>query len=238
MAEPMPLVLVPGLLCTERLFRPQAEALAGRAAVSVADTTAFDNVGDAAAALLAAAPPRFALGGLSMGGYVCFEVLRRAPERVVGLALMDTSARPDGAEQVARRKDLIALARRGRFKGVTSQLLPMLIHPDRLADAELTGAIFAMAEAVGRDAFIRQQTAIMARPDSRPDLPGIACPTLVVVGADDRITPPAIAEEMAGAIPGARLAPIAQCGHVSTLEQPAAVNAALRDWLAGLPAAM
>jgi pimeloyl-ACP methyl ester carboxylesterase len=205
MPDRIPLILAPGLLCTARLFQPQAEGLADFASVAVADTTRFDNVGDAAAAILAAAPPRFALGGLSMGGYVAFEVLRRAPERVRGLALIDTSARPDTSEQIARRTDLIALAQRGTFKGVTAQLLPMLIHPDRLDDEALTGIIFEMAEAVGQEAFIRQQKAIMARPDSRPVLPNIGCPTLVLVGADDRLTPPAIAREMAAALPGAIL---------------------------------
>jgi pimeloyl-ACP methyl ester carboxylesterase len=231
MPDRIPLILVPGLLCTARLFQPQADDLADIASVAVADTTPFDNVGDAAAAILAAAPARFALGGLSMGGYVAFEVLRRAPQRVAALALIDTSARPDTPEQIARRKDLIALTRRGTFKGVTAQLLPMLIHPDRLDDAALTGIIFEMAEAVGQDAFIRQQQAIMARPDSRPDLPGIRCPTLILVGEDDRLTPPAIAREMADAIPGAMLETIADCGHVASLERPEAVNAALRRWL-------
>jgi pimeloyl-ACP methyl ester carboxylesterase len=231
MPDRIPLILAPGLLCTDRLFQPQASGLADIASVAVADTTPFDNVGDAAAAILSAAPPRFALGGLSMGGYVAFEVLRRAPERVRGLALIDTSARPDTPEQIARRTDLIALARRGTFKGVTAQLLPMLIHPDRLEDEALTGIIFEMAEAVGQEAFVRQQQAIMARPDSRPDLAGIRCPTLVLVGEDDRLTPPAIAREMADAIPGAILETIPDCGHVASLEQPEAVNAALRRWL-------
>jgi pimeloyl-ACP methyl ester carboxylesterase len=158
-------------------------------------------------------------------------VLRRAPERVRGLALIDTSARPDTPEQIARRTDLIALARRGTFKGVTAQLLPMLIHPDRLEDEALTGIIFEMAEAVGQEAFVRQQQAIMARPDSRPDLAAIRCPTLILVGEDDRLTPPAIAREMADAIPGAILETIPDCGHVASLEQPEAVNAALRRWL-------
>lgn len=234
MPDRIPLILVPGLLCTARLFQPQADGLSDIASVAVADTTPFDNVGDAAAAILAAAPPRFALGGLSMGGYVAFEVLRRAPDRVRGLALIDTSARPDTPEQIARRTDLIALARRGTFKGVTAQLLPMLIHPDRLHDEALTGVIFEMAEAVGQEAFIRQQKAIMARPDSRPVLSNIGCPTLVLVGADDRLTPPAIAREMADAIPGAVLETIPDCGHVSSIERPEAVNAALRRWLAAM----
>lgn len=189
-----------------------------------------------AASILAEAPPRFALGGLSMGGYVAFEILRQAPERVVGLALMDTSARADTPEQVQRRKDFIALAQRGKFKGVTPQLLPMLVHKDRLEDPTITEVVFDMAETVGKDAFIRQQKAILGRPDSRADLPGIRCPTTVIVGRDDLLTPPAIAEEMANNLPDAKLTVVERCGHLSTLEQPEAVNAALRRWLGRLAA--
>lgn len=231
MPDRIPLILVPGLLCDERLFAPQVDALSGLADIAIADTTPFDSVAASAAAILAHAPRRFALGGLSMGGYVAFEILRQAPERVLGLALLDTSARPDSPEQIQRRTDFIALAERGKFKGVTPQLLPMLVHKDRLNDTALTNVVFGMAEAVGKDAFIRQQCAIMARPDSRPLLPAIRCPTLVVVGRDDLITPPAIAEEMADAIPDANLVTIKWCGHLSSLEQPEAVSDALTAWL-------
>ena len=135
-------------------------------------------------------PERFALAGLSMGGYVCFEVLRRAPERVQRLALLDTKADPDSEAQTGRRRDLIALAERGQFKGVTPRLLPLLIHEARLEEAPLTElVIMDMAEAVGKAGFLRQQQAIMGRPDSRPLLVRIACPTLVLCGRQDRLTP-------------------------------------------------
>lgn len=225
-----PLVLLPGLLCDDRLFRPQVEALAGRP-VTVADLTLDDDVAAMADRVLGGAPERFALAGLSMGGYAAFAILRRAPGRVTRLALLDTQAAPDTPEASARRRDLIALAGRGAFKGVAPRLLPSLIHPDRLNDHELTTTIRGMAASVGQAAFVRQQTAIMARPDSRPDLGRIACPTLILAGRDDVLTPRAAQEAMAGAIPGADLVLLGRCGHLSTLERPDAVTRQLLAWL-------
>jgi pimeloyl-ACP methyl ester carboxylesterase len=167
-----------------------------------------------------------------MGGYVAQEVLRLAPERVQRLALLDTSARPDTEEQRSRRRGLIELAQKGHFKGVTPKLLPLLIHSSRLDDEALTATVTGMAERVGPDAFLRQQKAIMGRPDFRPDLPQIACPILVLCGRDDALTPLDRHKEIAAAIPGAQLVVIDGCGHLSTLEKPAEVNAALRTWLA------
>lgn len=232
MAEKIPLVLLPGLLCDRALWRAQTEGLADVAEPWVADLTRDDSMVAMARRVLDAAPPRFALAGLSMGGYVAQQVVREAPERVTRLALLDTSARTDTPEQRQRRLDLIALAERGEFKGVSDRLLPVFVHPDRLGDAALTGAIKEMTQRVGKDAFLRQQKAIMGRIDSRPSLPRIACPTLVLVGREDVLTPPERHEEIAGLIPGARLETIEHCGHMSTMERPDAVNAALRRWLA------
>lgn len=229
--ERQPLVLVPGLLCDAALWRHQTETLADMADITVADITGADDVGRLAEAVLAAAPERFALAGLSMGGYIAFAIMRQAPERVTRLALLDTTARPDTPEQTRRRRALIAMTRVGRFKGVTPRLLDLLIHPDRLDDEALTGAVIAMAGRVGRQAFVRQQTAIIGRPDSRPGLAAIRCPTLVLCGRQDAITPPPAQEELAGAIPGARLVVIEDCGHLSPLERPRAVSAVLRYWL-------
>jgi pimeloyl-ACP methyl ester carboxylesterase len=166
-----------------------------------------------------------------MGGYVAQEIMRVAPYRVSRLALLDTSARADTEEQHGRRRGLIELVGKGHFKGVTPQLMPQLIGRDRLGDQALVDTVTGMAERVGRDAFLRQQTAIMGRPDSRADLRRIACPTLVLCGRDDALTPPALHEEMAAAIPGAELVVAEDCGHLSTIERPDSVNAALRDWL-------
>lgn len=232
MTEKPTLLLLPGLLCDARLWRDQAAALAPLARPVVADLTQDSRIEAMAARALAAVEGRFALAGLSMGGYVAFEIVRRAPERVTRLALFDTSARADTPEQTRRRRGLIALARQGQFRGVTPRLLPQLIHPSRL-DGPLAAEVMAMAERVGRDAFLRQQEAIMHRPDSRPDLARIAVPTLVAVGAEDRLTPPELAAEMAALIPGARLRLFADAGHLPPMETPEAVTAAMAEWLAG-----
>lgn len=224
------LLLLSGLLCDARLWRDQIEALG--TGVTIADLTRDDSVGAMATRALAAAPPRFALAGLSMGGYVALEIMRRAPGRVSRLILLDTSARKDTEEQSRRRRGLMALTRSGQFRGVTPRLLPLLVHPDRVAEQPLAGEVMAMAERVGKEAFLRQQTAILGRPDSRPDLPGFAVPALVAVGAQDALTPPDHAEEIAAGIPGARLEVIADCGHLPTMERPAEATALMRDFLA------
>lgn len=226
------LVLVPGLLCDAALWRGQVEDLADIARPWVADVTRDDSVTAMARRVLAEAPPgRFALAGLSMGGYVAQAILREAPERVERLALLDTTARADSPEQIVRRRGLIELAEKGEFKGVTPRLLPVFLHPDRLSDRKLTEAVMAMTERVGKDAFLRQQRAIIGRPDNRPSLPAITCPTLVLCGRQDQLTPLEWHEEMAALIPNAKLEIVEDCGHLSTMERVWEVNVALRQWL-------
>lgn len=232
MADRQTLVLLPGLLCNERLWAAQAEGLSDVADVVVADMTRDDTMAGMARRVLAMAPERFALAGLSMGGYVALEIMRQAPDRVSRLALLDTGSRADTPEQTARRRDLIALAERGEFKAVSRRLLPLFVHPDRFEDAPLVAEIVAMADEVGKDAFLRQQKAIMGRPDRRPGLADIACDTLVVCGRDDVLTPLELSEEMVSLIPGAALTVVERCGHLSTMERPDEVSRALRDWLA------
>ena len=227
----VPLILLPGLLCDDALWSHQTRYLSEIADITVADLTGLDSVSALAADVLAKAPPRFALAGLSMGGYVALEIVRQAPERVTKLALIDTNARSDTDEQRRKRRGLMALADRGEFRGVTPRLLPVLVHPDRTNDAELTGEVMAMAERVGRDAFLRQQKLIMDRPDSRPMLPSISCPTLVLCGRQDAISTLEMHAEMADAIPGSRLAVVEECGHLATLERPHAATALMRHWL-------
>lgn len=227
------LVLLPGLLCDERLFAAQRAALAAVAETMVAELSRDDSVAGMAERALAAAPPRFALLGLSMGGYVAFEILRRASDRVTRLALLDTQARADTEAAKSRRRGLMQLAEKGAFRGVTSRLLPLLIHHDRLGDEALTRIIQDMAESIGKDAFLRQQRAILGRPDSRPELGAISCPTLVLAGREDALTPPKLQVEMAARIPEAMLVLLPRCGHLAPLEQPEAVNRQLLAWLAG-----
>ncbi len=233
MGERAPLILLPGLLCDRALWQHQLDHLADLADTSVPDLGLDDSVEAMARRVLDAAPPRFALAALSMGGYVAHAIMRAAPERVLRLALFDTSARPDTEEQLARRRGLISLAEKGKFKGVTPRLLPLLIHPARLEDKPLTTAVMSMAERIGKPAFLRQQKAIMGRPDSRPHLPSYRCHTLVAAGRADAITPVEVNAEMARLIPGAKLVLIEDSGHLSPMEQPVAATALLRYWFQG-----
>lgn len=225
------LLMLPGLLCDEALWAPQTIALGDRIAPLIPRLTEEDSLAAMADRVLAMAPPTFALAGLSMGGYLALEIALRAPERVERLALLDTSARADDPDQLERRKALIQLAQRGKFKGVTPRLMPLLISARRLADTTLTGSVMAMAERVGQAAFVRQQKAIMTRPDRRASLDRITCPTLVLCGLDDALTPPDLSRETAAGIPGAELVLLEDCGHLATLEQPEQVTAALERWL-------
>lgn len=231
MANGIPTVLVPGLLCDAALWKPQVKWLADVARISIGDTMQDDNLGDMARRILAAAPERFALAGLSMGGYVCMEIMRQAPERVIRLALLDTGARADSEEQTKRRRGLLELAELGKFKGVTPRLLPLLIHPGRKNDAALNTTVMEMSARVGQEAFFRQQQAIMHRPDSRSDLETYDLPVMVLCGREDALTPVSLHEEMASLISGARLCIVEECGHLSPIERPHAVTALMRDWL-------
>jgi pimeloyl-ACP methyl ester carboxylesterase len=225
------LVLLPGLLNTRRLYESQIADLADIADAIVPELWHYDSIGAMAQATLDAAPERFALGGFSMGGYVCFEILRRAPERVERLALMDTQAVPDTPEASARRRGFIEQTRLGRFHGVQPSLLPTIVHRSRLNDQAVVQPILDMATEVGSDGFCREQTAMIARPDSRPLLVKINMPTVVIVGRQDQATPLSRAREMATDIAHARLVIIEDCGHMAPLEKPAEVSAALGRWL-------
>ncbi|MBK5102721.1 MAG: alpha/beta fold hydrolase [Burkholderiales bacterium] len=230
--ERPPLVLVPGLLCDAQLWRHQVENLSDTADIWIADHTRSDTMAGVARDVLADAPfASFALAGLSMGGFVALEIMRQAPRRVTRLALLDTTATADLREQTLQRMEFIALAESGEFHWITEILLPLYLHPSRLAEPALAGVIRAMAENIGKDAFVRQEKAIVSRADSLGLLPAIDCPTLVLCGRQDERTPLARHEEIAAAIAGARLEVIEDCGHLSTLERPAEVNAALRRWL-------
>lgn len=229
---PEPLVLIPGLSCTAALYAPQWPALAPGRQILVADHAQDRDLGAIAQRLLAAAPERFALCGLSMGGYVAFEVMRRAPGRVTRLALLDTSAKPATPDTNAPREQMIALAEKGAFDNVTTLLWQRLVAPDRLTDEPLRLLVRQMAEEIGSGGFVRQQRAIMGRPDSRPGLGAVTVPTLVLVGEQDVITPVEEAREMVAGIGGrAKLAVLPGCGHLSTLEAPEAVTREMLAWL-------
>jgi pimeloyl-ACP methyl ester carboxylesterase len=230
MAAPLPLVLVPGLGCSARLYSPQIEALWRFGPVTVADHTRDETMEAIAKRILANAPPRFALAGLSMGGFISFAILRLAPERVDRVAFLDTNARADVPERAAEREKFIAMAQAGKFAEVNAALTPRYLHPDHRGEA-FRRIVDQMATDVGVEGFIRQQRAIMSRPDSRPMFSAIKCPTLVLVGDADQATPPELSKEIAGGVAGAKLVVVKDCGHLSTIEQPDAVNSAMIDWL-------
>jgi len=225
------LVLLPGLLCDSALWRHQTETLGDICQTWVPDLTQDETIPAMAERVLDQAPRTFCLAGLSMGGYVAQEIMRKAPERVERLALIDTNARADTEAQVHTRRELIRFSELGKFKGVTPRLLPNLIHPSRLKDPAVADVVLQMAERVGQEAFTRQQKAIMARVDSRGDLPAIRVPTLVMCGRQDAISPLAFHTEMAEVIPNARLVVVEECGHLVPLERPYAASAVIRYWL-------
>jgi pimeloyl-ACP methyl ester carboxylesterase len=231
LADSQPTLLIPGLTDSPRLYQAQLPELFRFGPVMVADHTRDDDVRALAARVLRHAPPKFTLVGLSMGGYTAFEIMRTAPERVLKLALLDTSARPETPESAERRLLGIARAERGEYAQVVEDVWPVAVHESHLADQALKDVFVRMHLAAGKDVYIRQQRAIMSRPDSRPSLAAIRCPTLVLVGDGDKITPPSVAEEIANGIAGATLQVIATCGHLSALEQPEAVSDALLRWL-------
>jgi pimeloyl-ACP methyl ester carboxylesterase len=229
--DSLPIVLVPGLNCSARLYGEQIPSLWRFGPVMVADHTRDASIAAIASRILAAAPPSFTLVGLSMGGYIAFEIMRQAPQRVARLALLDTGARPETAEQTARRQAPMAAARAGNLRDVADESFVFFVHPNRCGDVALRAVVRAMAEETGAEAYLRQQQAIIGRPDSRPMLGAIRCPTVMLVGEQDRGTPPELAREIAAGIAGARLVVVPDCGHLSTLERPQAVTKALVEWM-------
>ncbi len=232
----LPITLLPGLACDGEIWRHQVAALSllqPWRPLRVSDVhTRFATLPQMAAALLAEQGGDVLLCGTSMGGMLALEVVRQAPQRVKALALLASTARPDTPELIRLRSDAIALVEQGRMRDVLQANLAFAFDPAHAAT--LAPAYMAMIERAGPQQLIAQNRAVMARPDLRPLLPGIACPTLVLCGESDLLTPPECAREMAGLIPDSRLELLPRCGHLLTWEQPERVNALLIDWLAGL----
>ena len=227
----MDLILVPGHLCDARLWDHQVRYLCDIADIHIAETMRDDSMASIAARLLDHAPPTFCLAGLSMGGMICMEVMRQAPERVERLALLDTNAMPDTADRAAARAAMVEQARSGDLDGLVEAFLDLTLPPERRHDASLVEPVRAMMRDVAQICLEAQVKALSGRPDSVPDLAGYALPVLLICGRQDRLTPLAWHEEMARLIPGARLAVIEECAHMSTMERPHTVTALLRDWL-------
>lgn len=226
-----PLLLLPGFLCDEDLWRDQLTGLADVADGRVADLGHGDSLAGLARQVLATAPPRFALAGFSFGGYVAQEIARQAPQRIERLALLDTSFHADTPGRIAQRRAANkSVSLPGEFRGMTEQLLPSFIAAERLHDTALVQRINAMTLRQGREVFIRQNA--MRREDGAAVLRGLTCPVLVLCGRLDALTPPALHQAMAGLMPQAHLVMVEDSGHMSPMEQPAAVTRAMRQWLA------
>jgi pimeloyl-ACP methyl ester carboxylesterase len=231
MDNTMPILLVPGLGGSPRIYAPVAPALWRFGPVTVGNHIRDDNMGAIARRILAEAPPRFALAGHSMGGYIAFEIVRQAPERVAKLALINTQARPDTPEVTARRRGQIARALANEYHAVLDDLFLGFVHPSRRDDAKLRQLVHDMGDDIGANAFVHQQTAIISRADSRPSLAWIKCPTLVLTGDEDNTIPNALSAEMADGIHGAKLVILQNCGHLPQVEQKQATADALVEWL-------
>ena len=231
------LILLPGLMCDASVWAPQVAALSPQVHCQVPDYGLRDSLTAMAHQVLdEALAPRFALAGHSMGGRVALEVLRLAPQRVTHLALLDTGTHPRalgeaGDKERAGRMALLAVAQAQGLRAMGQQWLRGMVHPN-VVDTPLYEAMLAMVARSSPAQFAAQIEALLGRPDAAPLLPGIACPTLVLTGRQDAWSPPAQHEAMAQAIPGAVLSIVEDCGHMSTLEQTQAVNAALTAWLA------
>ena len=227
----MTLVLLPGLACDEDMWRGQLSALAPWHPVVTDVHTRYGSIEEMAAALLARHHGRLVLCGASLGGIVAMEVARQAPQRVRGLALLGTTARPEDAASRPARENAIALFEHGDAASVIALGATANFHA---ATGELLRRYEQAVLRGGAQQLVRQNRAVLGRRDARLHLPSVRCPTLVVCGEDDQLTPPVLSREIAGLVPGAQLVLVPRCGHMLTMEQPAAVNAALRGWLQAL----
>jgi len=226
----IPLLFLPGLLNDADLFRDPIAALSDIADCTVGDLTQGETLEALAEGVLARAPARFALAGFSLGGYVAQEVVRRAPERVTRLALLDTAIHGDAPDRAANRRTLDGAARvPGRFHGFGARLISTFLHPSHRADAAIVARIRGMTERLGPEVFVRQNA--IARRDGTETLRALACPLLVLCGEADAVTPPEGHRAMAALVPGARLVIVPDAGHMTPIEQPDAVARTLRAWL-------
>ncbi|WP_293853722.1 alpha/beta fold hydrolase [uncultured Alsobacter sp.] len=226
-----PLVLLPGTLCDERVWQPVVCRLLHRPVI-VKPLVGESSTAAMARRLLAELPARFSLAGFSLGGIVALEMIAQAPERIARLALVDTNARPDPpANHTARRNAVERAAQLGMERYVSDKLWSVYVSGDHVADEAKRSLVAAMSAAAGLDTFRSQSELAISRADSRPRLGAIRVPTLVLCGAEDKLCTPAVHEEMAAGIPGARLVQVPRTGHFALIEDPDAVAAALRDWL-------
>ena len=232
-------VLLPGLVCDHTVWEHARAALAPHAEVHIPRYAALDSLGAMAEKVLAETPGDFALAGHSMGGRIALEVQRRAPERVKGIALLDTGAQPlaagvAGAREAAGRHELLEIARTQGMAAMAARWVQGMVYPPRLGEGPLIARIVDMFARSSADVFAAQIRALLARPDASAVLDAIRCPALVLCGAEDSWAPASRHREMAARIRGATLTIVPECGHMCTLERPDAVTRSLTDWYASL----
>jgi len=232
-----PVVLLPGLVCDAAVWTHASAAFSGRASITIPDYDWLDSLGAMAEKVLRDAPPRFAVAGHSMGGRVALEVLRRAPERVAAMALLDTGVQPlapgaAGQREADGRHELLQIARQQGMAAMATRWVQGMVWPPRLGESALINGVIDMFARSTAEVFAAQIRALLARPDAVGLLPGIRCPALVLCGEEDSWAPAARHREMAAQIPGATLELIPECGHMCTLERPEAVTRALLTWYA------
>lgn len=226
------LILLPGLAADETMWEAQCAALAAwQPLVTDVHMRGHETVEAMAAALLAGHDGDLLLCGASMGGMVAMEAARQAPARVAGLALLGTTARPETPDMRQVREAAIELFGQGRAMEVIEPNVGFAFHPDQARNAALVRSYLDFVARAGAAQLIRQNRAVMSRPDARKHLPTLRCPTLVMCGDSDQLAPPECSAEIADLVPGAELATVARCGHMLTMEQPAVVNAILKAWL-------
>lgn len=230
----LPLLLLPGTLCDATLFEYQVANLADIVTPRVVDVHLQDNLPDVARYVLAQVEGAFAVAGLSYGGIVAFELWRQAPERIAKMAFLNTNPYPAAEKTKESQQRFVGMAHLGEFKEVTTDFLKdVMLHPDHLKDMALRRKVLKMSETIGIEGFVNEVKAQLARPSAIPDLSNITCPTLVLTGREDMVVPLPAHEKMAELLPNSRLVIVEHCGHLSTMEQPEHVTAALREWVLG-----
>ena len=233
------LLLLPGLVCDDAIWEHQARHLSKVTTVKIADYGASDSLEKMAQVVLQDAPEHFAIAGHSMGGRVAFEILRRVPERVAGVALLDTAYRPRatgeaGERERANRFALLDVARSQGMRAMARQWIPKIVHPDRLSDEAFIASMVEMIDRKTADIFAAQINALLERRDGAPVLSSLRCPTMILCGREDLWSPLAGHREMAALVPQSKLAIIENCAHMAPMERPEEVTSALRDWLDSL----
>jgi pimeloyl-ACP methyl ester carboxylesterase len=223
-------------MCDQMVWEQQETELRKRTALTIADHRDLDSLAKMAATIVKHAPDRFAIAGHSMGGRVALEVFRQARDRIAGIALMDTAFAPRppgeiGEQEAAQRYALLEIANKQGIRAMAAVWSQKMVHPDRLSDSRLMDAIHEMIARKTPEIFAAQIKALLERPDAGPLLEQIRCPAMVLCGRQDAWSTLPVHEQMAARIQGSRLVVIERCGHMSTMERPGELTAALLNWI-------